>query len=152
MASSARPARRRPRGSGAALAQHMETDRPITLVIVDDNPGIRTLLGALARRDERLAVVAEAEDGRHAIQVVTEHRPDVVILDVMMPVMDGLDAIPGITAASPETRIVMYSAYAESRQEAMTRGAHGWCLKGEPWDTMADIIFEVIAERGAAPQ
>lgn len=125
----------------------METDLPITLVIVDDNPGIRTLLGALARRDDRLDVVAEAEDGRHAIEVVTEHQPDIVILDVMMPVMDGLEAIPEIIAASPDTRVVMYSAYAESRDEAMSLGAHGWCLKGEPWETMADIIFEVIAER-----
>lgn len=128
----------------------MQRAAPITLVIVDDNPGIRTLLSALARRDDRLSVVAEAEDGRHAIQVVTEHRPDIVILDVMMPVMDGLDAIPEILAASPDTRIIMYSAYADSREEAMQRGAHGWCLKGEPWDTMAELIFEAIDERDTA--
>lgn len=123
----------------------------ITLVIVDDNPGIRTLLSALARRDGRLQVVGEAEDGQHAIAVVREHQPDVVILDVMMPVMDGIEAIPAIVGASPRTRIVMYSAYADSHDEAMERGAHGWCLKGEPWDRMAEIILEVVAARDAAP-
>ncbi|MDP9023513.1 MAG: response regulator transcription factor [Actinomycetota bacterium] len=124
----------------------------VTLVIVDDNAGIRTLLRALARRDPRLDVVGEAEHGAEAIDVVRRFQPDVVILDVMMPVMDGLEAIPGILEASPRTRIVMYSAYAESRDEAMRRGAHGWCLKGEPWDTMSDIIFAQIEVRdGTAP-
>lgn len=119
---------------------------PITLVIVDDNAGIRTLLRALARRDQRLSVVGEAEDGEQAVAVVQNEHPDVVILDVMMPVMDGIEAIPPILDASPDTKIIMYSAYAESREEAMERGAHGWCLKGEPWDTMADIIFELTGE------
>ncbi|HEX2028441.1 MAG TPA: response regulator transcription factor [Nitriliruptorales bacterium] len=122
---------------------------PVTLVIVDDNAGIRTLLRALAKRDPRLLVVGEAEHGEEAIEVVRSQRPDVVILDVMMPVMDGLEAIPGIRAASSDTRIIMYSAYAESHEEAMRRGAHGWCLKGEPWDTMSDIIFEQIEARDA---
>lgn len=132
------------------LERHMRTgpeNSPISLVIVDDNPGIRTLLGALARRDKRLTVIGEAADGREAIDVVSVRQPDVVILDVMMPVMDGLEAIPGIRTASPRTRILMYSAYAESRDEALQRGAHGWCLKGEPWDTMASLIFDLVAAR-----
>jgi hypothetical protein len=44
----------------------------------------------------------------------------------------------------------MYSAYAETRDDAIGRGAHGWCLKGEPWDTMADIIYRLIQERDGA--
>ncbi len=123
-----------------------EANHSITLVIVDDNAGIRTLLRALARRDDRLSVVGEAEDGEQAIKVVQDQHPDIVILDVMMPVMDGIEAIPPILDASPDTKIIMYSAYAESREEAMERGAHGWCLKGEPWDTMADIIFDLMGE------
>jgi YesN/AraC family two-component response regulator len=117
----------------------------ITLVIVDDNAGIRTLLRALAKRDERIEVVGEAAHGGEAIELARKYQPHVMILDVMMPVMDGLEAIPGVLEASPATRIVMYSAYAESREEAMRRGAHGWCLKGEPWDAMADVIFEQMA-------
>jgi DNA-binding NarL/FixJ family response regulator len=128
----------------------MEPTDEVTIVIVDDNAGIRTLLSALARRDPAMVVVGEAEDGGEAIEVVTEHQPDAVILDAMMPGVDGLEAIPGILEASPRTRIVMYSAYAETRDEALERGAHGWCLKGEPWDTMAEIIRRLIAERDGA--
>lgn len=121
--------------------------KPISLVIVDDNAGIRRLLGALAKRDEGLVVVGEAADGREAVRAVEEHHPDIVILDIMMPVMDGLEAIPPILERSPQTRIVMYSAYAESRDEAMELGAHGWCLKGEPWNALSEIIRDLIAER-----
>ncbi|MGH3440909.1 MAG: response regulator transcription factor [Nitriliruptorales bacterium] len=122
---------------------------PITLLIVDDNSGIRTLLAALARRDTGLRVVGEAANGLEAVEVAGEYRPDVVILDIMMPEMDGIEAIPGILDASPESRIVMYSAYAESREAAMEKGAHGWCLKGEPWDAMAAEIRRVVSERDA---
>lgn len=125
----------------------MTGQRDVTIVIVDDNAGIRTLLSALARRDPQMTVVGEAEDGREAIEVVSKHQPDAVILDAMMPGVDGLEAIPGIIESSPRTRIVMYSAYAETRDEALDRGAHGWCLKGEPWDTMADIIRRLVEER-----
>ncbi len=127
----------------------MAQEDPITLVIVDDNAGIRTLLGALARRDPRMDVVGEAADGAEAVEVVRESQPDAVILDVMMPGVDGLEAITGITEASPRTRIVMYSAYAETRADAMERGAHGWCLKGEPWDQMAALIYGLVGERGS---
>jgi DNA-binding NarL/FixJ family response regulator len=126
------------------------TTKPISLVIVDDNAGIRTLLTALARRDPQMEVVGEAEDGEEAINVVESTQPDVCILDVMMPGVDGLEAIPGIIETSPRTRIIMYSAYAETRDDAIGRGAHGWCLKGEPWDTMADIIYRLIQERDGA--
>lgn len=126
-----------------------EATEPITLVIVDDNAGIRTLLRALARRDQRLSVVGEAEDGEQAIEVVRKESPDIVILDVMMPVMDGIAAISPILEEAPDTKIIMYSAYAESRDEAMERGAHGWCLKGEPWDTMAEIIFDLVGDERA---
>ncbi len=121
----------------------------ISLVIVDDNAGIRTLLSALARRDPNMRVVGEAEDGAQAVEVARAHQPDIVILDVMMPGIDGLEAIPGIIDAAPRSRIIMYSAYAETRDDAMGRGAHGWCLKGEPWDTMAEIIYRLVEERDA---
>lgn len=129
----------------------MAQEHPIRLVIVDDNAGIRTLLGALARRDPRMEVVGEAADGAEAVDVVRSSQPDAVILDVMMPGVDGLEAITGITEVSPRTRIVMYSAYAETHGDAMERGAHGWCLKGEPWDQMASVIYELVEERDNTP-
>lgn len=123
--------------------QHL--NGPISLVIVDDNPGIRTLLRALASQEPGFTVIGEAENGVQAIALARREQPDVVILDVMMPVMNGLEAIPGIVEGSPRTKIVMYSAYSESREEAMRRGAHAWCLKGQPWDDVAEVIYELVA-------
>ncbi|MDP8927247.1 MAG: response regulator transcription factor [Actinomycetota bacterium] len=124
-------------------------DEPIKLVIVDDNAGIRTLLRSLAKREHRMAVVGEAENGVEAVMVSRRKQPDVVILDVMMPVMDGLEAIPGIIESSPRTCIVMYSAYSDPRDEAFRLGAHGWCTKGSTWDVMAETIYDVVAARNA---
>ncbi|MDQ3932564.1 MAG: response regulator transcription factor [Actinomycetota bacterium] len=124
-------------------------DEPIKLVIVDDNAGIRTLLRSLAKRERRMAVVGEAENGVEAVMITRRKQPDVVILDVMMPVMDGLEAIPGIIESSPRTCIVMYSAYADPRDEAFRLGAHGWCTKGSTWDVMAETIYDVVAARDA---
>ncbi len=124
-------------------------DEPIKLVIVDDNAGIRTLLRSLAKRERRMAVVGEAENGVEAVVVSRRKQPDVVILDVMMPVMDGLEAIPGIIESSPRTCIVMYSAYSDPRDEAFRLGAHGWCTKGSTWDVMAETIYGVVAARNA---
>ncbi len=131
------------------MTEEQLRDEPIKLVIVDDNSGIRTLLRALAKREGRMAVVGEAANGVEAVVITRREQPDVVILDVMMPVMDGLEAIPEIIESSPRTCIVMYSAYSEPRDEAFRLGAHGWCTKGSTWDVMADTIYEVLAARQA---
>lgn len=117
------------------------------MVIVDDNAGTRALLRALTGRDPRLEVVAEAGDGLEAVHVVREHGPDAVILDIMMPVATGLDAIPDILEVSPRTRIVGYSAYDGYREQAVALGAHGWCTKGSPWDILAETIVDLVGGR-----
>lgn len=120
---------------------------PVTVVIVDDNEGTRSLLRALAQRDDRLVVVGEAGDGLEAVSVLRDHRPDAVVLDIMMPVVTGLDAIPDIIEHIPETRIVGYSAYEGHREEALSLGAHGWVTKGQPWEHLVETILGVVAER-----
>lgn len=123
----------------------------ITIVIVDDNQGTRSLLRALAARDPQLEVVGEAGDGLEAVEVVRACQPDAVILDIMMPVATGLDAIPDILKLSPQTRIVGYSAYDGHRQEALDLGAHGWCTKGVPWETLSETIVGLVEERRRTP-
>jgi DNA-binding NarL/FixJ family response regulator len=124
---------------------------PITIAIVDDNEGTRSLLRALAERDPRLRVVAEAGDGLEAVDVVKRHHPDAVILDIMMPVATGLDAIPDIRRVSPDTRIIGYSAYEGYRDEAEALGAHGWCTKGVPWDALASTIIDLVDRHRESP-
>lgn len=122
---------------------------PVTIVIVDDNEGTRSLLRALAERDSQLEVVGEAGDGLEAVVVARQTQPDVVILDIMMPIVGGLEAIPDLLEVSPATRIIGYSAFPGHREEALALGAHGWITKGNPWDVLAERIVTLVAERDA---
>ena len=95
------------------------------LVVVDDDPDIRLLLNiALPRAG--FEVVGEAVDGADAIGVVNSAQPDGVVLDMMMPVMDGLTALPAIKRAAPQARVVLYSSVDIDliRKEALLLGAH----------------------------
>jgi len=104
----------------------------IRVVIVDDAQPLRALLRSTLNRDGRFDVVGEAADGREGVQVVLSSVPDVVLLDLAMPVMDGLEAIPRIVAGSPGTRIVVLSGF-EARQveeEVIELGAAAYLPKG----------------------
>jgi signal transduction histidine kinase/DNA-binding NarL/FixJ family response regulator len=103
-----------------------------TAVIVDDTPDVRLLLRRALERDGDIRIVGEAGDGRSGVDTVRRTQPDVVLLDLSMPVMDGLEALPGIRTASPASRIIVLSAL-ESRsmaERAFERGAHGYLMKG----------------------
>jgi DNA-binding NarL/FixJ family response regulator len=119
---------------------------PVSVVIVDDNEGTRSLLRVLARRDERFEIVGEASDGLEAVVIIQDRQPDAVILDIMMPIATGLDAIPDILEVSPRTRIIGYSAFVGYRDEAFALGAHGWCTKGASWEVLADTIVASVEE------
>src|SRR4051794_18647657 len=82
----------------------------IRLAVVDDSPTVVLAVCAAAEHDDRFAVVGTARDGLAGLSLVASTAPDVVLLDVDMPVMTGLAALRGIRAASPGTVVVMYSA------------------------------------------
>lgn len=92
--------------------------------------------------DAGVRVLAEAGDGAAAVAAVAEHRPDVVVLDLAMPGMDGLEAIPRILAASPATRIVVFSGFvADSLEEQVLRlGAHRYLEKGAPLALLQETV------------
>ncbi|MGH2820463.1 MAG: response regulator, partial [Actinomycetota bacterium] len=111
----------------------------IRVLIADDTPEIRLLLRATLDGDGRFAITGEAADGAEAVDLARIQHPDAVILDLAMPVMDGLQAIPRIREHSPDTRIVVLSGF-DSRQmedEAMRRGAHAYFEKGR---SLGEII------------
>lgn len=104
-------------------------------LVVDDATELRALYGGLLEQRSGLDVVATADDGRSAIEAAHEHPPDLVLLDLSMPELDGLDALPRIAAASPDSVIVVLSGFLadEFRDEALSRGATGYVEKtGEP--------------------
>ncbi|MDQ0959468.1 DNA-binding NarL/FixJ family response regulator [Streptomyces sp. B4I13] len=103
---------------------------PVRVVVADDNPVVRAGLTALLSDWEDITVVAEAADGREAYEAAARHRPDVVLLDVRMPGVDGLTALPHLARIA---RVVMltYSHEAEIVQASLRGGAGGYLVHGE---------------------
>jgi DNA-binding NarL/FixJ family response regulator len=85
----------------------------LTVLVVDDDDDMRALVRARLAHDPHLTVVAEAASGAQAVALAKRHRPDVVILDVMMPVLDGARTLPLIRAVAPRAAIVTFSAFSE---------------------------------------
>ncbi len=89
-------------------------DSPIRVLLADDEPDIRLLVRSLLEADGRFDVVAEAGDGRAAIDLTVAEHPDAVVLDLRMPEMDGFEALPRVREAWPDTKILVLSAYDEA--------------------------------------
>lgn len=120
----------------------------LRVVVVDDTAELRDLLRfALVRGG--MSVVGEAGDGLAGIEVVTSTLPDVVLLDLSMPVMDGLEALPRIRALVPDARIIVLSGFGPTQmaERALEAGADGYIQKGASLGRILDQIRDVVAER-----
>ncbi|MBK3580816.1 response regulator transcription factor [Streptomyces sp. MBT65] len=102
----------------------------LRVVVADDNPVVRAGLTALLSGRADITVVAEAADGREAYEAAHLHRPDVVLLDVRMPGVDGISALPYLVRIAPVVMLT-YSRESEIVQEALRRGAGGYLVHGE---------------------
>jgi DNA-binding NarL/FixJ family response regulator len=120
-------------------------------VLADDTKEYRDLLRIILEQDGRFEVVGEAENGQEAVDVTTALRPDAIVLDLAMPVMDGLQAIPRLLGCSPETAIVVLSGFARGQLdgEALARGAAAYVEKGEAFSKIASTLVSVVAPRAA---
>jgi PAS domain S-box-containing protein len=124
----------------------MDTE-PARVVIVDDAADVRTLLKTRLRLSGALEVVGEGADGGQAVALAHQHRPDLMLLDVSMPGMDGLEALPKIREASPGTRVVLFSGFEEAglAETAQRLGAAAFIEKSEPVDSLVHHLLEVLA-------
>ncbi|WP_326754496.1 response regulator transcription factor [Streptomyces hirsutus] len=102
----------------------------LRVLVADDNPVVRAGLTALLSGREGIRVVAEATDGREACEAARDHRPDVILLDVRMPGMDGITALPYLVRIAP-VMMLTYSGESEIVEEALRRGAGGYLVHGE---------------------
>ena len=110
-----------------------EPDGAVRIIIADDHEMVRRGLAATLADVPGWTVVAQADNGRDAAQLVATHRPDIAILDLSMPELNGLDATRRILAARPETRVLILTAH-ESEQlvrEVLAAGARGYVLKSD---------------------
>ncbi len=125
---------------------------PLRVVIIDDTEDLRELL-RLALLRGGMSVVGEAGDGRAGIETVAECLPDIILLDLSMPVMDGLQALPHLRALVPEARIIVLSGFGASQmaERALTIGADGYLQKGASLGRILDQIRDVVDGRPVAP-
>jgi PAS domain S-box-containing protein len=125
----------------------MESGAP-SIVLVDDAAEVRLLMRTRLRMSGRLAVVGEGADGAEAVALAAEHRPALMLLDVSMPGMDGLTALPKIREASPDTRVVLYSGFEEQglADRGAELGAAAFIEKSTPIDSLIDQLLEIHAE------
>lgn len=119
----------------------------IRLLVVDDHPIFRAgLCEQLAGGPEGIEIVAEAEDGEEAYDMVAAHHPNIVLMDCHMPVMRGLDAILKIKKVFPETKIIAFSATAEIDRvrKVLQAGANGYLLKTASTEDLRKAIVTVL--------
>jgi DNA-binding NarL/FixJ family response regulator len=130
---------------------------PLRIVLVDDQPMIRSGLRALVAAEPDLEVVGEAGDGRSAVAAARELRPDVVVMDVRMPVLDGVEATRAIAgdADLAAVRVLVLTTYDEDELvfQAIRAGAAGFLLKdAEPVDLLRGIRVVATGDALLAPQ
>ena len=119
----------------------------VRVYLCDDVPELRQLMRVILEEDADLCVVGEAGDAAVGIEEIAELQPDVVVLDLSMPGMDGLEALPLIRRAAPDTHVIVFSGFTEERMAALAldRGAARYIEKGEPIERVREAVRELRA-------
>ncbi|WP_300683275.1 response regulator transcription factor [Nocardioides sp.] len=120
---------------------------PIRLLLADDQALVRGALAALLNLEPDLEVVAEVGDGDEVMAAVAAHRPDVALLDVEMPRLDGISATAAVRAAYPDTRVLIVTTFGRPGflRRALQAGASGFVVKDTPAAQLADAVRRVQA-------
>ena len=118
---------------------------PIRILVVDDHPIVRRGIAALIATESDMSLVGEAATGREALQQFRAHRPDITLMDLMMPEMSGVDAIIAIRAEYPEARIIVLTTYVGDVQvlRALKAGARSYLLKNSLYKELLETIRAV---------
>ncbi len=121
--------------------------KEITFVIVDDAVFMRTIIRKMIEQVEEYKVLGEASNGRDAIEAAAKFQPDIMTLDITMPELDGIQAVPEIMKVSPKTRIIMVSAMGQQSMviEAIKMGAKDFVIKPFEKSRVYQAIKNVLA-------
>ena len=120
---------------------------PISVLIADDQQMVRRGFRVILESEQGISVVAEAGDGREAVELARRHLPAVALLDIRMPILDGLRAARQVIAASPGTRVLILTTFDadEYVYEALRGGASGFLLKDAPADQLVTAVRSLAA-------
>ena len=133
----------------------MSESKPIKVMIVDDHPVVRTGLTAVLHAFDDLDLVGEAESGTEALAKCQESLPDVILMDMLMPDMDGLETTIAILDQYPDVKILVLTSFPKDDlvHKAMEAGAVGYILKNAPIHTLAEAIRSAsVGQTTLAPE
>jgi DNA-binding NarL/FixJ family response regulator len=123
------------------------TGNKIRIILADDQVSTRRALKALFTYEPRIEVIGEVGDGKEAFRLVGELQPDLILLDVKMPSMDGIEATQRIKSAWPMVKIVVYTLYPDFQQEAYLAGADYFLIKGSQGFSPSQVILSLFPDR-----
>ena len=131
----------------------MSSKSPIRVFSVDDHPLLREGIAALVNSQPDMVLIAQAATGGEAIQLFKEHIPDVTLLDLRLPDMNGIDVLIAIRSQFPEARVIMLTTFEGDVeiQRSLKAGARGYLLKNMPPTELLDVIRQVHAGKKRIP-
>ena len=138
-----------PQGTDPTL--NITEQSAISVLLVDDDSDVRGLLEVMLGDDHHFSVVGHARDGAEALRLADLARPQVIVLDLHMPGMDGYAALPRLRAMLPDARIVVVSAFPDpyTLMDAVRRGADGYIDKSRAWSELLPTLHSLCEVDGA---